>query len=111
MKLLNSNRFYAPETKGELLDMLGSMMLNCPAFVDKTGYFPDRNIDTEFHTLKAGLSNIRKSVGEERYTTLIAIADQMRAHFEADPEDKTEDSLKGRQLILDMEDLLRGRSA
>jgi hypothetical protein len=31
----------------------------------------------------------------------------MRVHFEADPEDKTDDSLAGRQLIHEMEDLLR----
>jgi hypothetical protein len=31
----------------------------------------------------------------------------MKAHFEADPEDKTDDSLAGRQLIYDMEDVLK----
>jgi len=33
----------------------------------------------------------------------------MRAHFEADPEDKTDDALKGREIIREMEDLLRRR--
>jgi hypothetical protein len=33
----------------------------------------------------------------------------MRAHFEADPEDTTDDSLAGRALIYEMEDLLRGK--
>jgi hypothetical protein len=31
----------------------------------------------------------------------------MRAYFEADPEDKTDDSLKGRAIILEMMDLLK----
>jgi hypothetical protein len=35
------------------------------------------------------------------------MADRMKSHFEADPEDKTEDSMAGRQLIYDMEDVLK----
>ena len=34
------------------------------------------------------------------------MADRMRAHFEGDPED-TDDSMAGRQLIYDMEDVLK----
>ena len=37
------------------------------------------------------------------------MSDWMRAHFEADPEDKTDDALKGREIIREMEDLLRRR--
>ncbi|UZK66387.1 hypothetical protein [Sphingomonas sp. M1-B02] len=98
---------YVPQTIGEIWDLLGSMMLGSPTFVDKTGYFPQQSIDTEFFALKEGLNAIRKRLGEERYEKLVEMADRMRAHFEADPEDKTDDSLAGRQLIYDMEDVLR----
>ena len=35
------------------------------------------------------------------------MADRMRAHFEADPEDKTEDGAAGRKLLFEMQDILR----
>jgi hypothetical protein len=35
------------------------------------------------------------------------MSDQMRALFEADPEDKTGDTLKGCKIIHEMEDILR----
>lgn len=98
---------YIPQTIGEIWDKLGSMMLGSPTFVDKTGYFPERSIDTEFFALKESFGVVRKKLGEERYATLMEMADRMRAHFEADPEDKTEDSLAGRALIHDMEDILK----
>ena len=81
-------------------------MLASPTFRDKGGYFPERNIDTVFLSLNQGLKTIRDQLGEENYQTLIAQSEQMRAHFEADPEDKTDDTLKGRQIILEMENLL-----
>jgi hypothetical protein len=34
------------------------------------------------------------------------MAERMRRHFEADPEDKTGDAEKGFQLILEMEEIL-----
>jgi len=34
------------------------------------------------------------------------MSDRMRAHFDADPEDKTDDSRKARAIIFEMEDLL-----
>ena len=99
-------RPYIPQTIGELMDKLGSMMLGAPTFKDKTGYFPGRNIDTTFFALKEGLLAIRKKLGEERYAALRDLSDKMRALFEADPEDKTDDSLKGRAIIEEMEALL-----
>lgn len=83
------------------------MMLSSPTFADKTGYLPEQNIETEFFALKEGLNAIRKKLGEERYERMIEMANRMKAHFEADPEDKTEDSMAGRQLIYDMEDELK----
>jgi hypothetical protein len=89
------------------MDFLGSMMLSSPKFKDKTGYFPDRNIDTEFFALNEGLKAIRTKVGEERYHALVALSDKMRAHFEADQEDNSEDGIKGRDCIIEMEDILK----
>ena len=98
---------YIPQTIGEIWDQLGGMMLDSPTFVDKFGDFPGRNIDTEFFALKEGFKVVRRRLGEERFAKLNEMADRMRAHFEADPEDKTDDSMAGRQLIYDMEDVLK----
>lgn len=100
-------RPYIPQTLGELMDKVGAMMLGAPTFKDKTGYFPQMNIDTEFFALNEGLLATRKKLGEERYTTLRALSDKMRALFEADPEDKTGDTQAGRKIIHEMEDILR----
>ena len=102
---------YIPKNTGEILDHLAFMMLSSTTFEDKTGYFPEQNIDTAFFSLNEGLKLIQKKLGEDKYQRLIAMSDRMRAHFEADPEDKTEDGLAGRQLIHDMEDILTKRSA
>jgi hypothetical protein len=98
---------YVAQNIGELLDQVGSMMLGAPTFNDKTGYFPQMNIDTEFFALNEGLLAVRKTLGEERYATLRALSDKMRALFESDPEDKTGDTQAGRMLIHEMEDILR----
>lgn len=97
---------YIPQTIGELTDHVRSMLLSSPTFKDKTGYFPEQNIDTVFFALNEGLLIVRKKLGEERFEALVALSGQMRAHFEADPEDKTAEALKGRELILEIEELL-----
>jgi hypothetical protein len=99
-----------PKGTSEIIDRLGMMMLASPTFVDKTGYFPGRNVETIFHSLNEGLRLIRANLGEERYLKLIEMSDRMRAHFEADPENKTGDTLKGRTIIDEMEALLKQRS-
>ncbi len=80
------------------------VMLSSPTFKDD--YFTERSVETVFSSLNGGLVNIRKKLGEERYQTLSALSDRMRAHFEADPEDKTEDARAGRRIIREMEDVL-----
>jgi len=91
----------------EILDMLNGMMIISPRFEDLTGYFPGMNIDNTFCELNEGLRLMQPKLGEELYSKLREMSDRMRAHFEADPEDKTEDSLKGRAIILEMIDLLK----
>ena len=86
------------------------MMLGSPTFVDRTGYFPGQNLQTTFYELNEGLRLIRETLGEERYLKLREMSDRMRAHFEADQENKTDDTLKGRDIIMEMEDLLKRSS-
>jgi hypothetical protein len=85
---------YIPQGKSELRDYLGLLMLSSPTFVDASGYFPERNISTVF------------------YLEAMDISNRMRAHFEADPDDSNGGSDAGRQLVYQLEDLLkRGRKA
>lgn len=100
---------YIPHDIGEIMDLLGFMMLASPRFVDDFGYFPGRDIEATFFELNEGLKVVCKKLGTERYDALLALSDRMRGHFEADPENKTEDTIKGRALIHEMEDLLTQR--
>ena len=100
---------YIPQDIGGLMDKLGAMMLTSPTFKDKTGYFPEINIETEFFALNEGLLAVRRKLGEERYAALRALSDKMRALFEPDPEDKTGDTQAGREIIHEMEDILRNK--
>jgi len=85
-------------------------MLSSPTFADKTGYFPDRSIDSVFYQLNQGLWLIQGKLGEERFRRFMEMSNQMRAYFEADPENKKDDTLKGRDLIAEMEGLLKQSS-
>jgi|SRR5579863_860178 len=98
---------HIPKDVSEIMDQLGFMMLASPTFVDKTGYFPSQNIDTVFFQLNEGLRLIRGKLGEERYLKLKEMSDRMRTHFEADPENKTDDTPKGCAIIHEMELLLK----
>lgn len=100
-------RPYIPQSISELSDLMASMMLGAPAFKDRTGYFPQKNIDTEFYALNEGLLVLRKRLGDERYTTLKALSDQMRALFESDPDNTNGAAKAGFKLIREMEDILR----
>ena len=102
---------YIPQTLGDLIDKLSMMMLSSPTFADKTGYLPGRNIDSTFQALNEGLKATQSELGVGRYHQLLQMSNQTRAYFEADPEDKTGDALKGRELILDMMDLIRERGS
>jgi hypothetical protein len=99
-------RLYIPQGVSEVMDQLGMMTLKSPTFVDNTGYFPYRNIHVVFLQLNEGLRLIRGTLGDERYLKLLEMSDRMRAHFEADAENRTDDTLKGRDIIYEMESLL-----
>lgn len=96
-----------PQNIGDLMDLLGWMMLNSPKFEDDTGYFPGQNIETEFFALNEGLKVVRDKVGEENYQALVVLSARMRGHFEADPENRTDDTIRGRDCIVAMEDVLK----
>jgi hypothetical protein len=101
---------YIPEGISEILDYLMSMMLCAPKFEDDSGHFPDNNIDTEFQALNEGLRLIRKRLGKEKYAALADKSARMEVYFRADPSDESQDCKAGRELILDMIDILKGRT-
>lgn len=87
---------------GDICDLLDWMMLESPALIDRTGYFPGKTFDTVFYSLNASLDRVRGSLGEQRHLRLREMSNRMRACFEADPHNKTDDTLKGRDLIQKM---------
>lgn len=98
---------YIPQSLSEIWDLLGSMWLSAPTFLDKLGDFPERNIDSEFHILVESFGIVRKKLGEERYARLVDLAGRAKALFAADPEDKTGDSDAGRRLLSEIEELVQ----
>ena len=100
-------KMYVPKDVQDLLEFAVSMLSRAQKFLDRTGYFPHRNLDYVFRQLNEGLNVNRPTLGEERYHQLVTMSDQMRALFEADPDDKTGDTLKGCKIIHEMEDILR----
>ena len=101
-----SRKLYVPGTLGEVDDLVGSMVLGAPRFTDKTGTFPDRNIDTRFHQLTEGLARVRAKLGDELYAKLIDLADRAKALFAADQEDANGKTDEGRALLFEMEELI-----
>ncbi len=98
---------YIPQTLSELWDQLGSMVLGATTFVDRSGYFPERSIETEFFSLNESLKLLRPKFGETNFATMMELSDRMRAYFESDPEDNSEGGLKGRECIYAMEEVIR----
>jgi hypothetical protein len=100
-------KMHVPRDIGELMDLTGTMLVTAPKFLDITGYFPYMNLEYVFKELHAGLDHNRSALGEERYNELMRLSDRMRPLFEADPEDKTGETLQGCKIIHQMEDILR----
>ncbi|MEZ5995680.1 MAG: hypothetical protein R3C25_07985 [Hyphomonadaceae bacterium] len=91
------------------MDHLAFMMLSSPTFKDKLGYFQNQNLETVFYELNEGLAQVRRKIGQQRYETMRAASDQMRTHFEADPEDANGRAREGRKLVLEMREMLSKR--
>jgi hypothetical protein len=98
---------YIPATLGEIYDLLGSMYLGAPTFIDRGGHFTDQDIESEFHALVESFGAVRKKVGEARYARLIELAARAKALFAADSEDENGKSDEGRALLLEIEDLIQ----
>jgi hypothetical protein len=90
------------------MDHLTYIMFSGPAFVDPD--FVGRDLPTAFYELNEALRLIRDKLGEERYAQLIDLSNRVRAHYEADPENKADDTIKGRELIVVMEDILKQKA-
>ena len=104
---------YIPASLSEINDVVGSMILGAPTFIDRLGHFPDRNIDSEFHVLVEGFGRVRRKLGEQRHAALIDLAARAKALFAADQDDSNGKTNEGRALLFEIEDLLtevrRGR--
>lgn len=102
-------RRHVPANRGEILDLLASIMLSAPTM--KHPLFPERSVDTEFFALNESLDRLRDQFGEDCHARLRILSDRMRAHFEADLDNCTDDTIQGRELIHEMEELIRGSGA
>src|SRR5262245_11158843 len=98
---------YAPQDISELLDFLAMMMLSSPTFEDKTGYLPERNLETVFVALHEGLLSVRAEIGDEKFRRLNALSSEMRRLFENDPRDINGGTASGCRIIREMEYLLK----
>lgn len=99
-------RSYIPASLSEINDLLGSMILDAPTFVDRLGEFTDWNIDSMFDKLHQGFDVVRKKLGEDQYATLLDLAQRAKAQFAADQDDTNGNTDLGRALLFEMEDVL-----
>lgn len=102
----NNPNLYIPETLSELNDFVVPMQGNAPSFKDDTGYFPWRNIDTEFHVLVEGFGKVRDKIGEDRYAAAIDIAARAKELFLQDPDEANGKTRQGISLIHELIDII-----
>lgn len=74
---------------------------------DPSGYFQPTSVEYVFSRLTEGLGNVRQALGDGRYQELMRMSEQVQALFEADPDDKTGQTLEGCKIIHRMEDMLQ----
>lgn len=103
---MESYKPYIPQDPEELVDLIGSMVLASPRFVDTSGFFPEKSLETVYFALVEGLKATRAELGEERYATLIEMAEQTKGWFAAAVDEDADDVSAGRSLLLDMIDIL-----
>lgn len=65
-------------------------------------------MENTFYELNEGLQVIRGKICEDLYLKLRDMSDRLRTYFEANPENKTDDTIKGREIIYDMIEMLKG---
>jgi hypothetical protein len=103
---MNSYKPYVPETLSELMDQVVPMMGDAPNFKDDTGYFPRKNIDSEFYALIEGFGKVRDKVGEDRYAKALDIAARMKAIFLEAEDENDPKTMQGIYLIHELIDII-----
>ncbi len=98
---------YVPATLSEIYDLLGSMILGAPTFIDRTGYFAERNLESEFHILISSFDRVRPKLAEDRYTALLDLAGRAKSLFAEDQDDKNGKTDEGRALLFEIEDIIQ----
>lgn len=98
---------YIPKSVSELNDFLGFMIVQSPLF--RNIEFPNQNLASVFFELNAALQIVRPRIGEERFQRLSELAQQVRNHFESDPNDDNGNTRAGRKLLYEMKAVLRSR--
>lgn len=81
---LASGAPFIPNNLGELDDLLASMMLEAPTFVDRLGFLPDQTIDSRFHQLDTALSRVKPKLGAESYAKAVDLSVRAKALFLSD---------------------------
>jgi hypothetical protein len=99
---MQKTKMFIPQNISDLVDVLMWMILYAPKFTGSTAYSSFRNAGYQFRQLNEGLAFNRKNLGGDCYQMLAQMSDQMRALFEADPDDTTGDTAKGRRILQDM---------
>lgn len=88
----------------ELLDHVGMMVVRAPRFA--TSAFPDLTVDGVFHELNEGLKNVRGAMGDDTYMKVVALSERARELISADPREDTGDTQAGRELLMEIRELL-----
>lgn len=98
---------YIPASLSEINDFFYHMIGAAPTFVDKSGAFPEDDIDRTYLQLTEAFGLVRKKLGEERYAALMDLAARSKALFADDPEETNGKTMEGIKLIWEMMDVVR----
>jgi hypothetical protein len=100
---------HVAKSLGDLADQASWLRMSAPRFDFMRLWFPEGNIDTAFVSFDKGLQNNRALLGEALFHRLAQMSNDMRACFEADPEDDTGETARGKLLAREAEALLEAR--
>lgn len=96
---------YVPASLSEIYDMLASLIGGAPTFADDM--FPERNVDSEFDALRAGLDIVRNKLGDKHHAAAMDLAEQAKALFLDDPADDNGKTTQGIRLLYEIEDIVQ----
>lgn len=100
-------RPYIPQSLSEIYDFLSYFIGNAPTMKDRSGHFPEDNIDTQFDTLVKSFGVVREKLGEERYARLVDLAARTKALYLEDPDDTNGKTMEGIKLVWEMEEVIQ----